>query len=151
MTRVGLFSRGQGEVLCEDLQREFRLTYVVVLLTVVEMITVLPYMIGVQIYISYKLSPLDPDKSNIRSFVLYYLPFELSNFALNPIVYAWRLPKYRQALLHTFKCSYQARLPKYRERACISPELRQLSAETLDNIELNVNIKCERDGEENEQ
>lgn len=80
-----------------DLQREYRLTTVVAGLTVILIVTVLPYMIAGQISISTK------DNSNVKLFVRYYFPVELMNFVLNPIVYALRLPKYRLAILQTLR------------------------------------------------
>jgi hypothetical protein len=86
-----------------DLQREYEVTIVVVTLAIVLVITVFPYMIASQIYICYELfyTPL-PINHPVEKFSLYYFPIELLNFAVNPVVYAWRLPKYRKAFLTTF-------------------------------------------------
>ena len=93
----------QREALHEEIKRESRLTDVVVILTAIMVITVLTYMIALQVYILYDLSS-PGHLSSAKLFVVYYLPVELSNFVINPIVYAWRLPKYRHALLQTLKC-----------------------------------------------
>ena len=80
-----------------DLQREYQLTTVVAVLTLILIVTVLPYTIAGQISI------LTSDNPRLTTFLLYYLPIELSNFVLNPIVYALRLPKYRHAILKTLR------------------------------------------------
>ena len=86
-----------------DLQREYEVTIVVVTLAVILVITVFPYMIACQIILSYNLfhTPL-PLNHPVEKFYLYYFPIELLNFVVDPIVYGWRLPKYRKAFLATF-------------------------------------------------
>lgn len=86
-----------------DLQREYEVTIVVVTLAVILVVTVLPYMIATQIVLIYSLfyTPLPLD-SPVELFMMYYFPIELLNFVVDPIVYGWRLPKYRKAFLATF-------------------------------------------------
>ena len=86
-----------------DLQREYEVTIVVVTLAVILVVTVFPYMIAMQIVLCYRLfhTPL-PLNHPAEMFVLYYFPVELLNFVVDPIVYGWRLPKYRKAFLATF-------------------------------------------------
>ena len=86
-----------------DLQREYEVTIVVVTLAIVLVITVFPYMIALQIEICYYLFYTQlPLSHPVVQFSLYYFPIELLNFVVNPVVYAWRLPKYRKAFLTTF-------------------------------------------------
>ena len=80
-----------------DLKREYQLTMVVAVLTIILIVTVLPYMIAGQIRFLIKNNPM------LDLFTYYYLPIELTNFLLNPVVYALRLPKYRQAILKTLQ------------------------------------------------
>ncbi len=86
-----------------DIQREYEVTIVVVTLAVILLVTVFPYMIASQIVLCYQLRdrPLPPEHP-IHQFSTYYFPIELLNFVVNPVVYAWRLPKYRKAFLETF-------------------------------------------------
>ena len=79
-----------------ELQREYQLTTVVAVLTIILIVTVLPYMIAGQISVTIY-------DANLRLFLHYYFPVELTNFLLNPIVYALRLPKYRSAILKTLR------------------------------------------------
>ncbi|XP_028406835.1 melanocortin receptor 3-like [Dendronephthya gigantea] len=80
-----------------DLKREYQLTTVVAALTVILIVTVLPYMIAGQISISTK------DNPHLKLFLHYFFPVELMNFVVNPIVYALRLPKYRLAIFQTLR------------------------------------------------
>ena len=86
-----------------DLQREYEVTIVVVTLAIILVITVFPYMIALQIQICYLLFYTKlPLSHPVVKFSGYYFPIELLNFVVNPVVYAWRLPKYRKAFLTTF-------------------------------------------------
>ena len=88
-----------------DLQRwEYKLITVELSLMLIFIITVLPYMVAGQIYlVRYRFTVANYDPK-LQLFIGYYLPVELMNFVLNPIVYAMRLPKYRLALLRTLHC-----------------------------------------------
>ena len=88
-----------------DLQRwEYKLITVELSLMLIFIITVLPYMVAGQIYlVRYRFTVANYDPK-LQLFIGYYLPVELMNFVLNPIVYAGRLPKYRLALLRTLHC-----------------------------------------------
>jgi CBS domain containing-hemolysin-like protein len=81
----------------DDLQREYQLTTVVAVLIIILILTVLPYVIAGQISVTTKYD------ASLRLFLHYYFPVELTNFLLNPIVYALRLPKYRSAILNTLR------------------------------------------------
>lgn len=86
-----------------ELQREYEVTIIVVTLAVIIAITVFPYMIVLQVVLSYHLQGATlPSNHPANLFRRYYFPIELLNFVVNPIVYGWRLPKYRQAFLRTF-------------------------------------------------
>lgn len=85
-----------------DLQREYQATIVVVTLAVILILTVFPYMVLTQIILGCRLFHHSCKvEEALNSFMWYYFPIELLNFALNPVVYAWRLPKYRKAFQRT--------------------------------------------------
>lgn len=100
-----------------DLRREYQLTTVVVVLTLILVITVLPYMIAGQIVLASRLFT-SVRYPNLLVFLHYYLPVEIMNFALNPVVYAWRLQKYRYALLRTlqFGCPLRKHFRRFLRR-----------------------------------
>ena len=91
----------------KDVQREYQATIVVICLAVTLVITVVPYTIATQIYIWCTIllesSCKTDTAANVSVFMWYYFPIELLNFVINPVVYAWRLPKYRNAFLTTFR------------------------------------------------
>lgn len=93
------------------LQREYEVTIVVLTLVVILVITVFPYMITIQIVLCYKLfsTPLS-ENHPVYMFSWYYFPVELLNFVVDPIVYGWRLPKYRKAFLATFRSAKNKKL-----------------------------------------
>lgn len=85
---------------------ESRLYAVVLVLVGVLVVTVLPYILALHIELGYLItSPEGERNSALDAFLTFYLPVELLNFLVNPIVYAWRLPKYRKALWRTFTFS----------------------------------------------
>ncbi|XP_028394272.1 adrenocorticotropic hormone receptor-like [Dendronephthya gigantea] len=80
-------------------------TIVVLILIIVVVVTVLPYMVATQIFILSQLritSLSDKTKDVIRKFIIYFYPVELLNFIVNPIIYAYRLKRYRQAFFYAF-------------------------------------------------
>lgn len=88
-----------------DVQREYQVTVVVVTLAVILVLTVFPYNLATQVYLACELfrpSACVGREEVLQKFMWYYFPIELLNFVLNPVVYAWRLPKYRKAFLVTF-------------------------------------------------
>lgn len=89
------------------IQQEQRLTGVLCLLVIILMLTVIPY---VAVTLAITCYHIFGDKNNIPEnlliFARYYFPIELLNFAVNPIIYAWRLPAYRQSLVY-----YLVKLP----------------------------------------
>ena len=84
--------------------RGSNLTTVVVFLVVIMIVTVLPYMLTLQIYLVRSMFMVANYDPKLQLFLYYSIPIQLMNFVLNPIVYAWRLPKYRLALLGTIHC-----------------------------------------------
>ena len=84
-----------------------KLTAVVLLLVGILALTVLPYLLASQILLGYWMFCKCPPPNVLLLFHRYYFPIELLNFAVNPLVYAWRLPQYRRSL--KYLCSkYQA-------------------------------------------
>lgn len=81
-------------------------TKVVLILVFVVVVTVLPYMIGLQIIywtlLGYKPGASAEIFDGVATFIHYFYPIELINFAVNPIIYAWRLKRYRRALFVAF-------------------------------------------------
>jgi hypothetical protein len=81
-------------------------TKVVLILIVVVVVTLLPYMVALQIYLLSELHfrpPLQPEtKVVIVHFITYFYPIELLNFIVNPIIYAYRLERYRRAFFKAF-------------------------------------------------
>ena len=75
-----------------------KLTAVVLLLVGILALTVLPYLLASQILIGYSIFCNCPPPEALLQFTHYYFPIELLNFAVNPLVYAWRLPQYRRSL-----------------------------------------------------
>ena len=89
------------------IREDRQLLIVVLVLLTILIITVLPYTLASQIllvdnlfYNEWKL-----DKDFLKLFVKYYFPVELLNFAVNPIIYAIRLPNYRRSLMALLSCS----------------------------------------------
>ena len=74
---------------------------VVIILIVVLIITQLPFVIYLQMWLIHQLSGRSVlDMVRTQSFLtgyLYVQSFACLNFAMNPVVYAWRIKKYREA------------------------------------------------------
>ena len=87
-----------------DLQRDCQMTTVVVTITLIFIITALLYMVAGNILLVRRLFTVANYDSQLQLFIQFYFPVQLINFVLNPIVYAWRLPNYRLALLRTLHC-----------------------------------------------
>ena len=86
-------------------------TKVVLILIFVLVVTVLPYMIALQLIFWNRLQlkpPLnDQVLAGVIKFAYYFYPIELLNFIVNPVIYAWRLKRYRRAFyeaLAPFNC-----------------------------------------------
>lgn len=81
-----------------NIQQENKLTAVVLLLVGVLALTVLPYLLASQIMVGYYIFFKHPGPEGLVKFCIFYFPIELLNFAVNPLIYAWRLPQYRRTL-----------------------------------------------------
>ena len=84
-------------------RQEARLTKLVFVLILILIITVLPYMLLLQVTLARSVSCPScewPPSMILALDVLF--PIEMLNFVINPAVYAWRLPKFRQASKRTF-------------------------------------------------
>ena len=81
-----------------NIQQENKLTAVVLLLVGVLALTVLPYLLASQIIVAYYIFCKCPVPEGLMKFSIIYFPIELLNFAVNPLIYAWRLPQYRRTL-----------------------------------------------------
>lgn len=81
-------------------------TTVVLILIVIVVVTLLPYMVVLQIYFLSALGfrpPLSQSTETvILKFIKYFYPIELLNFIVNPIIYAYRLKRYREAFFYAF-------------------------------------------------
>ena len=80
------------------IEHEKKLTAVVLLLVGVLALTVLPYLLASQIYVGFIIFSPCPAPPDLVKFTSIYFPIELLNFAVNPLIYAWRLPQYRRTL-----------------------------------------------------
>ena len=84
-------------------RQESRITNLVFLLIVILAVTVLPYMVLLQVALAHMLSCAECKRSpSMSTAVSILFPIEMLNFVINPVVYAWRLPKFRQASKRTF-------------------------------------------------
>lgn len=86
-------------------QREQKLTGVLLLLVAVLMVTVVPYVAAMAVFAGNRVFKSNFVLKGFYAFSTYYFPIELLNFAFNPIIYAWRLPHYRQSLYFYFRKS----------------------------------------------
>ncbi|XP_046858201.1 muscarinic acetylcholine receptor M1-like [Xenia sp. Carnegie-2017] len=79
-----------------------KLTNVVLLLVGILVFTVLPYLVATLVYITYTTFMKRDVPEGLLKFINNFFPIELLNFALNPLVYAWRLRQYRKSLRYLF-------------------------------------------------
>ena len=86
-----------------NVQHEARVTRVIFTLIVILVLTVLPYMLLMQITLARELicTPCGLTKAAKKAIKTLF-PIEMLNFALNPFIYAWQLPKFRQMCMKTF-------------------------------------------------
>ena len=87
-----------------DLQRDCQMTTVVVAITFISIMTAVPYMVAANIFLVRRMFTVENYDPQLQLFSQFYFPVLLVNFVFNPIVYAWRLPNYRLALLRTLHC-----------------------------------------------
>ena len=96
--------RARGTRANANLQRDYQLMTVVVALTIITIFTALPYMVATHISCARKLFTAAKYDPNLQLFLYDNMPVQFMNLVVNPIVYAWRLPDYRLALLRTIHC-----------------------------------------------
>ena len=85
----------------DKIREDRQLLIVVLVLLTILIITVLPYALASQVFLVNRLFYKDwsLDKNMLGTFIKYYFPVEIVNFAVNPIIYAIRLPNYRRSLM----------------------------------------------------
>ena len=87
----------------------------VFLLVLVLTVTVLPLIICYQLSTYHALTKKSPATKEQLSWVaLYLLPLYCVKFFLNPILYAWRLEKYRSSFMAVFRKPEQASIASAR-------------------------------------
>lgn len=98
--RSNLFNR-TSRLRSNKIKQDRQLLIVVFAMLTILAVTVLPYTIASQVYLVDRLFFVDwtVDKGILRKLVTYYFPVEVINFAVNPIIYAIRLPNYRKSLM----------------------------------------------------
>ena len=85
----------------KDAAYQRSLNMVVFYLALVLIVTVLPHLIIGQIYLGYIFLYRIHDRPVALKYAPYItFPFELLNFVLNPVIYAYRLPQFRKALCY---------------------------------------------------
>ena len=95
----------------QDQGEQRQLTLVVFLLVVLVIVTILPQVISYQMLAALTLMQKLPETEDRLSYVVFYLlPLYSANFLLDPIIYAWRLKKYRKSFFAVFWRKEQPRL-----------------------------------------
>ena len=110
---------------------EKRLVGVLMLLVAILLITVVPYLATGLVMNGYRILGRTPIPESLAGFTKYYLLVELLNFAVNPIIYAWRLPSYRRSVVYYF-----GKLPFVK---------RTFNVEQGNVVELPTRISCQND------
>ena len=83
----------------KEAKQEHNLTMVVFYLALVLVVTVLPHLIIGQIFVGNELFNPGQKQTKALSYAPYIsFPVELLNFALNSVIYAYRLPQFRDSL-----------------------------------------------------
>lgn len=102
----------QRDSICLGVQRiiseQQRLTGMLFLLVTILLLTVVPYVSAALVVSGYHIfgNPSEVPE-NLLAFARYYFPIELLSFAINPIIYAWRLPDCRKSLSYYIeKCPF---------------------------------------------
>ena len=87
-----------------SVRQESRLTNMIFMLVVVLSLTVFPYMVFLQINVIYGLfCPQCAGRAGMLQVMHKVFPLELLNFVVNPLVYTWWLPKFRQVAKKIFR------------------------------------------------
>ena len=79
------------------------LTVSFLLLFVVYLVTLFPYLVAEQVHLLWHSKP-DWEISFNHDVIAYLVPLAHINFIVNPIVYAYRMPDYRNGLISLFTC-----------------------------------------------
>ena len=88
----------------KEAKQEHNLTMVVFYLALVLVVTVLPHLIIGQIFVGNKLFNPGQKQTKALSYAPYIsFPVELLNFVLNSVIYAYRLPQFRDSLRYYLK------------------------------------------------
>ncbi|XP_046859018.1 mas-related G-protein coupled receptor member H-like [Xenia sp. Carnegie-2017] len=80
--------------------KHFEIVKAIIVLNVLLLVTAFPYFVAKQVEFIQRLGKY---KVNWLGFSYYYEPVAMVNFAVNPIVYALRLPVYRNSMKALFK------------------------------------------------
>ena len=97
----------------EHMKQETKLTKVVFMLIALLVITTVPTIVHYQVIYGLALfCGVDCVHENLLLVPVYLTPLFSANFAINPIVYAWRLPKYRRSFLALWKSIFLSRTSK---------------------------------------
>ena len=84
----------------DKIREDRKILIVVLIMVTILVITVLPYTLASQVLLADRLFYKDwlLDRDMLKTFIKHYLPVEMINFAVNPIIYAIRLPNYQRSL-----------------------------------------------------
>ena len=96
----------------DKIKEDRQLLIVVLIMLTVLVVTVLPYTLASQVLLVDRLFYKDwsLDRDMLRTFAKYYFPVEMINFAVNPIIYAIRLPNYRKSLMALLNCFFRSEI-----------------------------------------
>ncbi|XP_046859759.1 cannabinoid receptor 1-like [Xenia sp. Carnegie-2017] len=81
--------------------KHFEIVKAIIVLNVLLLVTAFPYFVAKQVEFIQRLGKIQGELA--RRFSYYYEPVAMVNFAVNPIVYALRLPDYRNSTKALFK------------------------------------------------
>ena len=95
------------------LDRERRMVLTILIILALFYMTFLPEFIALHVL---HLCQSCAQSLTFRKLEIIFSRFLFLNSAMNPFVYAWRLPKYRKAVLSCFPC------PKFRDRKRVRPQ-----------------------------
>jgi hypothetical protein len=95
-----------SQLTLDKIREDRQLLIVVLVMLTILAVTVLPYTLASQVLLVDRLFYNDwvIDKDFLKLFIKYYFPVEVLNFAVNPIIYAIRLPNYRKSLISLLCC-----------------------------------------------
>jgi hypothetical protein len=79
------------------------LTVSFLLLFVVYLVTAFPYLVAEQVHLLWHIKP-EWNTSFDHAVIAYSLPLAHLNYLINPLVYAYRMPDYRNGLISLLTC-----------------------------------------------